>query len=137
MFTSVLVIQARTKVSKKSPFHDGKGHKEKMQEANSSRQKYIDKMTVNRPLNRPYLIESPGDIIIVILIMTTIFTLFNLVALCQPFNLQDLMSSSPYCLPYSSCNVSFENLVLDQPIIPQLIFFFILITCLIDTVLIL
>ncbi|XP_058954845.2 large ribosomal subunit protein mL45 [Pocillopora verrucosa] len=62
MFTSVLVIQARTKVSKKSPFHDGKGHKEKMQEANSSRQKYIDKMTVNRPLNRPYLIESPGVI---------------------------------------------------------------------------
>ena len=85
MFTSVLVIQARTKVSKKSPFRDGKGHKEKMQEANSSRQKYIDKMTVNRPLNRPYLIESPGDIIIVILIMTTIFTLFNLVALCQTF----------------------------------------------------
>lgn len=85
MFTSVLVIQARTKVSKKSPFHDGKGHKEKMQEANSSRQKYIDKMTVNRPLNRPYLIESPGDIIIVILIMTIIVMLFNLVALCQTF----------------------------------------------------
>ena len=55
----------------------------------------------------------------------------------KPFNLQDLMSSSPYCLPYSSFNVSFENLVLDQSIIPQLIFFFILITCLIDTVLIL
>ena len=126
MLTSVLVIQARTKVSKKSPFHDGKGHKEKMQEANSSRQKYIDKMTVNRPLNRPYLIESPGDKIIVILIMTTIFTLFNL---------QDLMSSSPYCLPYSSFNVSFKNLVLDQSIIPQLIFFFILITCLVDIVL--
>ena len=130
MFTSVLVIQARTQVSKKSPFHDGKGHKEQMQEANSSRQKYIDKMTVNRPLNRPYLIESPGDIIIVILSMTTIFKVFNLVALCQPFNLQDLISSSPYCLPYSSFNVSFENLVLDQSIIPQLIFFFILITCL-------
>ena len=56
-----------------------------MQEANSSRQKYIDKMTVNRPLNRPYLIESPGDIIIVILIMTIIVMLFNLVALCQTF----------------------------------------------------
>ena len=53
----------------------------------------------------------------------------------KPFNLQDLMSSSLYCLPYSSFNVSFENLVLDQSIIPQLIFFFILITCLVDIVL--
>ena len=53
----------------------------------------------------------------------------------KPFNLQDLMSSSPYCLPYSSFNVSFENLVLDQSIIPQLLFFFILITCLVDIVL--
>ena len=45
------------------------------------------------------------------------------------------MSSSPYYLPYSSFNVSFKNLVLDQSIIPQLIFFFILITCLVDIVL--
>ena len=36
-----------------------------------------------------------------------------------------------------SCNVSSENLVLDQLIIPKLIFFFILITCLLDIVLIL
>ena len=36
----------------------------------------------------------------------------------QPFNLQDLISNSPYCLPYSSCDVSLENLVLDQLIIP-------------------
>ena len=30
------------------------------------------------------------------------------------FNSQDLISSSPYCLPYSSCDVSLEKLVLDQ-----------------------
>ena len=42
------------------------------------------------------------------------------------FNTQDLISNSPYCLPYTSCDVSLENLVLDQ-----------LITCLLDIVLIL
>ena len=36
----------------------------------------------------------------------------------RPFNSQDLISNSPYCLPYSSCDVSLENLVLDQLIIP-------------------
>ena len=38
----------------------------------------------------------------------------------QPLTLnsQDLISNSPYCLPYSSCDVSLENLVLDQLIIP-------------------
>ena len=46
------------------------------------------------------------------------------------------MSNSPYCLPYGSGDVSFENLALDQ-LIPELIFFFILITCLFDSVLIL
>ena len=49
---------------------------------------------------------------------------------------QDLISNSLYCLPYSSCDVSFENLVLDQLIIPLSIFFFIFITCLLDIVLI-
>ena len=44
---------------------------------------------------------------------------------------------SPYCQPYNSCNVSSENLELDQLIIPKLIFFFILITCLLNIVLIL
>ena len=29
-------------------------------------------------------------------------------------NSQDLISNSPYCLSYSSCDVSLENLVLDQ-----------------------
>ena len=36
----------------------------------------------------------------------------------KPFNSQDLISNSPYCLPYNSYNVSLENLELDQPIIP-------------------
>ena len=38
---------------------------------------------------------------------------------------------------YSSSNVSLENLVLDEFVITKLIFFFILITCLFDIVLIL
>ena len=42
---------------------------------------------------------------------------------------------SPYCQPYNSYNVRSENLVLDQLIIPKLIFFFILITCLVNIVL--
>ena len=52
-------------------------------------------------------------------------------------NSKDLIGNSPYCLPYSSCDVSLENLVLDQLLIPWLIFFFILITCLLDIVLML
>ena len=54
-----------------------------------------------------------------------------------PFHSQDLISNSPYYLPYNSYDVSSENLVLDQLIIPWLIFFSILITCLLDIVLIL
>ena len=44
------------------------------------------------------------------------------------------MCNSPYCQPNNSYYVSSENLVLDQPIIPELIFFFILITYLVDIV---
>ena len=51
--------------------------------------------------------------------------------------LSDQICDSPYCQPYSSYSVSSENVVLDQLILPKLIFFFILITCLLDTVLIL
>ena len=50
--------------------------------------------------------------------------------------LPDQICHSPYCQPYNSYNVRSENLVLDQLIIPKLIFFFILITCLVDIVLI-
>ena len=51
--------------------------------------------------------------------------------------LPDQIWNSPYCQPYNSYNFSSENLVLDQLIIPKLIFFFILITYLVDIVLIL
>ena len=47
------------------------------------------------------------------------------------------MCNSPYWQPYNFYNVSSENLVLDQLIIPKLIFFFILITYVVDTVFIL
>ena len=35
----------------------------------------------------------------------------------QSFNSHDLIGNSPYCLSYSSCDVSLENLGLDQLII--------------------
>ena len=44
-------------------------------------------------------------------------------------------SHSPDCLPYISYDVNSQNLVLDQLIILIEIFFFILITCLLDIVL--
>ena len=46
-----------------------------------------------------------------------------------PLTFQDLISNSPNCLPNYSHHVSLDNLVLDQSVIPLLIFFFILITC--------
>ena len=49
---------------------------------------------------------------------------------------QSHQGNSPYCLLYNSVGVSLENLVLDQLINPSLIFFSILITCLLDIVLI-
>ena len=45
-----------------------------------------------------------------------------------------LVLDSPYCLPYNSCDVILENLVLDQLMIPKLMFVSILITCLLDVV---
>ena len=47
------------------------------------------------------------------------------------------MCNSPNCQQYNSYNVSSQNFVLDQLIIPKLILFFILITNLVDIVLIL
>ena len=52
-------------------------------------------------------------------------------------SLPDQICNSLYCQPYNSYDVSSENLVLDQLIIPKLIFFFILIIYLVDIVLIL
>ena len=51
-------------------------------------------------------------------------------------SLLDQICNFPYCQHYNSYNVSLENLVLDQLIIPKLIFFFILVTYLVDIVLI-
>ena len=51
--------------------------------------------------------------------------------------LPDQICNCPYFQLYNSYNVSSENLVLDHLIIPKLIFFFILITYLVDIVLIL
>ena len=42
------------------------------------------------------------------------------------------MCNSPYCQPYNSYNISSQNFVLDQLIIPKLILFFIHITNLVD-----
>ena len=50
----------------------------------------------------------------------------------KPLNSQIKFFYSPHCQPYNSNNVSSENLVLYQLMIPKLIFFFILITCLMD-----
>ena len=52
-----------------------------------------------------------------------------------PFHFQGLISGSPYCLPNSSYNVSLENLVMDQLIIPLLTFVFFLIICFLDILL--
>ena len=52
-------------------------------------------------------------------------------------SLPDHICNSPYCQPYNSYNVSYENLELDQLTIPKLIFFFILIIYLVDISLIL
>ena len=47
----------------------------------------------------------------------------------------DQICNSPYCQPYDSYNFNSQNLVLDQLIIPKLIFFSVLITYLVDVVL--
>ena len=44
-------------------------------------------------------------------------TLSYRLSFCCWFSTQDLISNSPYCLPYSFCDVSLERLVLDQLII--------------------
>ena len=46
-----------------------------------------------------------------------------------------LSLSGLYFLLYNSCDVILENSLLDQPIIPLLIFVFILINCLLDIIL--
>ena len=64
--------------------------------------------------------------------------MYKLLLLCSnSYDLKlkvDPFCYSIHCQPYNSCNVSSENLVLDLLIIPQLIFFFILITYLVTIV---
>ena len=55
----------------------------------------------------------------------------------SPFNSRDLIDNSPLCLPYNSSDVSSENFVLEQLIIPELIFHFTLVTYRLDIVFIL
>ena len=52
-------------------------------------------------------------------------------------SLQDLLSNSPDYQSYNSYDVTSENLVSDQLIIPKLILFFFLIISLVDIILIL
>ena len=47
-----------------------------------------------------------------------IMTFFPLLWHTETFNSQDLISNSPHCQSYSSCDVCLENLVLDQLIFP-------------------
>ena len=56
---------------------------------------------------------------------------------CLTLSFRDLICNSPYCLPCSSYDTSWEDLVLHQLIISCLIFFLVVITCLLDIVLIL
>ena len=44
---------------------------------------------------------------------------------------------SPYCLPHNSYDVSLENLIQEQLIVPLMILFFILVTLLLDILLLL
>ena len=53
------------------------------------------------------------------------------------FHSQQLISNYPYCLLYNSFDASSENLVLDQLISPNWFFWFILITCQLNIVVIL
>ena len=71
--------------------------------------------------------------------MLYLFAVFlvHMITIClNPLTLKNFMSNPPYCLPYNLCNVSLENLKLDQQIIPLLIFFLILVTCLLYIILI-
>lgn len=72
--------------------------------------------------NNMYFLHS----VIVVFLVSKFFTI------SQP----GIINDSPYCLPYNSSDVSPENLVMDPLLNPFLIFFFILITSLLDVALI-
>ena len=63
MVTSVLLIQTRTKFSKTSRFGKRPNpNKRDLEEQKKSRHgAYLAKMSVARPLDRPIIIDSPGN----------------------------------------------------------------------------
>ena len=96
------------------------------------------------PINIPIFIPNKKETKFFILLIGStanlynqLFTMSDSTTHSLPFYLPDQICNSPYCQPYNSYNASSENLVLDQLIIPKLIFLFILITYLVDIVLIL
>ena len=93
--------------------------------------RYMDDVTVNNNLLF-YLIKQVNSMLQRVCIDDRRYQ--NVVLI---LGLPDQIYHSPYCQQYNLYNVSSENLVLDQLIIPKLIFFFILITYLVDIVLIL
>ena len=63
MVTSVLLIQTRTKFSKTSPFGKRPNPQKKQVEEQKKSQHgaYVARMSVARPLDRPIIIDSPGN----------------------------------------------------------------------------
>ena len=53
-----------------------------------------------------------------LLVLSPSVTFLPSLLLLEPFHFQDLISNSPCCLSHNSYEVSRENLVLDQLIIP-------------------
>ena len=90
------------------------------------KERMIKNSAKTRDQSRSFLCsKSSGKILVAIL-----FIILN------PFTPKISFSNSPFCLLYNSYDVSLENFVLDQLLIPLLIFLFILVTCLLDIVLI-
>ena len=68
---------------------------------------------------------SQISLLILLSLILFSFIVWAFLLLCKKLvkvNSQDLISNPSYCLPHSSCDVSLENLLLDQLRIPKLIF---------------
>ena len=85
---------------------------------------------------RLFQVTIPWSRLIAYVQLYTLFLFVNInkvhVFVSLTLKLPDQICYSPHCQPYNSNYVSSENLVLYQLMIPKLIFFFILITCLVD-----
>ena len=53
------------------------------------------------------LTNFPSDLTISLVLSPNLF-ICAFLTVCNPFHSQDLISNSPYYLPYSSCNVSLK-----------------------------